>query len=83
MTFVFFLLFPCYLWMSRSVQKNAALQLVAIMSLFLLAPFILTICVFVYEIQLDYYCGYFSILLAVLDIIAAKNVLKYWKEGDF
>lgn len=83
MTFVILLLLSCYLFISESAIKNMSTQLVAVIGLFFLSPFILTICILFYEVQLDRYCGYYSIVLCILDIILIRDVFQYWKEGDF
>ena len=83
MAFAILTLFCCYLFISGSVIKNTPLQLVIVIFLTILAPFILVNCIIFYEVQLDRYCGYYSISLCIIDAILTKKILRYWKEGDF
>lgn len=83
MGFIVLLIFTAYLLISTGNIQNSVLKAVIVLCSFLIIPYILIFCILLCKIQFDRYCVESSIVLALLDMILIKNVLRYWKEGDF
>lgn len=82
MVFPFLVLFTTYLLTNTAVVKKNVAQLVMLLMLWFCGPIFLMLCMGMYHIKFDSYCGHVSVVLALLDILLVRSSLLYWKKGD-
>lgn len=84
---VFYLFFVCFaivfahLIVAQASKKNAGVMIFGIFGL-IATPQILALCILIFEIKLDVYCGYGALVLLAADILMGRDIQKYWRQGD-
>lgn len=72
-----------YLILSAATRQSANWRIALAVGCWMLLPYVLLFCIWLFKIQFDRYCTEISIGLGVLDLLLLKRELRYWKEGDF